>query len=1061
MRKVRLWIALAAALVVTAASAQSQVTVTAAEYFFDTDPGYGQATAISSVVAGEQTFDLSTGTLSAGVHTLCLRSLGSNGVWSATTTRPIYVLTAGSSTASIEYFFDTDPGYGRGNVVAVNGSQDVALDISTADLTPGAHMLYLRSLDTNGHWSAVMAHPLYVFTTLPVAALEYFLDSDDPGEGLATAVPVATATAATATFDIDTSVLSPGEHTLNIRAMGIDSVWTAVSTRTFTVAAPAVVEPEPYAVLSDDGLTVTFYYDDQKANRSGVVEINTNGFNSYTETSTYGSATLAVIDPSFANYHPTSTAYWFMRCSSLTAIDGIENLNTEDVTDMSNMFSGCSSLTSLDVRGFNTEKVDNMDSMFLECSSLTSLDVSGFKTDNVKFMSAIFYVCSSLTSLDVSGFNTANVTDMAAMFDGCSSLTSLDLSGFKTDNVTYMDFMFDGCSSLTSLDLSSFKTDNVTDMVMMFYGCSSLSTIYAGSGWSIANDISSREMFDGCTNLVGGMGTTYDENHTDAAYAHIDGGPSNPGYLTDKNAAPVVEPEPYAVLSDDNTVLTFYYDEQKEERGGLSVGPFDIYADNNPSWYDERETITSVVFDPSFADCTTLTSTAFWFWGCTSLTSLSGLENLRTDNVTDMHAMFWGCSGMASLDLSSLNTSSVTNMEGMFYFCRNLSSLNVSGFNTANVTNMSYMFCWCPSLTSLDVSHFDTRSATTIRFMFNECAGLISLDLSHFDTSNVTETEAIFQGCTSLASIQAGSADIPAEEYERVDNPNLLVYVNDASLAPAGVQNVVIDGVAQEIVLTDATGSTGNNNFYVPQAFTAERISYTRSFQQLTQVGICRGWEALTLPFTVQSIAHETKGTITPFGGSDEYHHFWLRRLSADGAVRATQIEANVPYIISMPNDHSHYLDSYCFNGRVTFSAAGIIVPETENTVLALADSSIVMRPALQRVSRSSGVWALNVGEERDQFLEGSVFERDYRDVRPFEAYTVHSGQNAPRFVLIEEMPGFTTGIETVELSEGCDNIATAGTWYDLQGRKIETPKAANGQLTKGVYIVNGRKVVR
>jgi hypothetical protein len=77
----------------------------------------------------------------------------------------------------------------------------------------------------------------------------------------------------------------------------------------------------------------------------------------------------------------------------------------------------------------------------------------------------------------------------------------------------------------------------VTSMGTMFYGCRNLTTIYAGSGWSTNAVTSSTDMFKNCTNLVGGKGTTYDANHVDKTYAHIDGGPSNPGYFTAKNAA--------------------------------------------------------------------------------------------------------------------------------------------------------------------------------------------------------------------------------------------------------------------------------------------------------------------------------------------------------------------------------------------------------------------------------------------------------------------------------------------------------------------------------------------
>ena len=321
---------------------------------------------------------------------------------------------------------------------------------------------------------------------------------------------------------------------------------------------------------------------------------------------------------------------------------------------------------------------------------------------------------------------------------------------------------------------------------------------------------------------------------------------------------------------------------------------------------------------------------------------------------------------------------------------------------------------------------------------------------------STTMTEAVeYVGGQSVvvekvaAVIWNSSAGLASSDLQGITNPNLLVYVNNSSQVPQGVQNVVINGLAREIVLTDVT--EGNNDWYAPQAFVAERISYTRNFTQSTSKGTSRGWESIALPFDVQTIQHESKGVIAPFNSSASNKHFWLRRLTDNGLQAATNIEANTPYIISMPNSEE-YTSDYNLNGRVTFSAQNIDVPATTTKVLALADSSIVMVPAMQRQSRSSSVWALNVGEVRGQYFEGSVFERDYRTVRPFEAYTVHrqeNGQPAPRYVPIQEIAG-VTGIETIDREP-----LTVNQWYDLEGRKLEGKPAR-----KGVYISNGKKVV-
>ena len=540
------------------------------------------------------------------------------------------------------------------------------------------------------------------------------------------------------------------------------------------VNAPVVLEA--YATLSNDNKTLTFYYDYDKIIRKGMsvgpfTSSSNRGWNNQR-----GTITTVVFDASFANYKPTSTAYWFYNFNYLTTITGIENLKTDEVTNMESMFYECRSLTNLDLSSFNTANVTNMGYMFGDCYSLTNLDLSSFNTANVEYMGFMFGNCYSLTSLDLSSFNTVNVTNMAAMFRGCSgltsldlsifntanvkftyemfygcsSLTSLDLSSFNTANVTGMGYMFYNCSGLTSLDLSSFNTENVTSMSYMFCGCTALTKITVDPNkWDTSKVTYSEEMFKGCTNLVGGNGTTYDANHTDVAYAVIDKD-GTPGYLTDVNVP--VEPEAYAVLSGDGKTLTFYYDMEKASSGGMSVGPFDGNT-TLPAWSDKASGIRNANIDESFAGYTALTSTAYWFEGCSEIKAVSGLENLVMDNVTDMSNMFKGCNNLRSVSLSGMNTGKVTNMHGLFWDCNALQTIDLSTLDTRSVTDMSGMFNYCNSLKTVDLSGVNTASVTDMNNMFYYCSSLTDLDLSSFNTASVTNMRYMFEGCSSLTKI--------------------------------------------------------------------------------------------------------------------------------------------------------------------------------------------------------------------------------------------------------------------------------------------------------------------
>ena len=429
-------------------------------------------------------------------------------------------------------------------------------------------------------------------------------------------------------------------------------------------------------------------------NIDGVQDVCTN----------YSSIKNIVFDESFKTYAPTSLREFFKGCETLETISGLEYLNTAKVTDMGNMFHGCSALTSLDLTNFNTANVEFMDHMFHGCSALTSLDLTNFNTANVEFMdhmfegcsalksldltnfntakvtnmSFMFYGCSALTSLDLTNFNTANVTDMSYMFMGCSALTSLDLTNFNTAKVEFMDNMFHGCSALTSLDLTNFNTAKVVNMNNMFEGCSALTTIYASDKFVTDNVSNGSDMFTGCKSLKG-----YSDSKTGHTFANC----GMDGYFTPGGCG-------YAEFDLSSKTLTFRY---------KGVKPEGAYALNEgasePGWLTHKNEIKEVVFNASFANARP-TSCYYWFSSCKNLTDIEGIENLNTENVTNMNSMFDRCSALTLLDLTN--------------------------FNTAKVSDMSYMFMGCSALTTIFVSDkFVTNLVTSSDNMFHMCINLI------------------------------------------------------------------------------------------------------------------------------------------------------------------------------------------------------------------------------------------------------------------------------------------------------------------------------------------------
>ena len=455
---------------------------------------------------------------------------------------------------------------------------------------------------------------------------------------------------------------------------------------------------ESYAVFDEATNTLTFKHDTNKPDGAFALNEGDNAPGWYKPNNDGSNANIikkVVFDASFANARPTSCYKWFYDCTNLTTIEGIEYLNTENVTNMGWMFSNC----------------------------------------------------EALTILDVSNFDTKNVTNMRYMFSICFALTTLDVSNFDTQNVTNMSNMFSDCSALTTLDLSNFDTKNVTDMSWMFSFDTALITIYASDKFVTTACEKGQNMFKDCTNLVGAV--PYDENKRGKEMANC-----TTGYFTDK-ASKVVES--YAVFDEATNTLTFKHDTNKPD-GAFALNE----GENLPGWYKfddnnhshNANIIKKVIFDTSFANARP-TSCYNWFYGCTDLTTIEGIEYLNTENVTNMSWMFSECSTLTTLDLSNFDTKNVMEMSYMFGSCTKLKTLDVSSFNTQNVTDMNWMFSYCSVLTTLDLSNFDTKNVTDMNGMFSNCSALTTLDVSNFETQNVTDMSRMFKSCSALTTIYA------------------------------------------------------------------------------------------------------------------------------------------------------------------------------------------------------------------------------------------------------------------------------------------------------------------
>ena len=780
-----------------------------------------------------------------------------------------------------------------------------------------------------------------------------------------------------------------------------------------------IVFDESFKTYAPTSLSVFFYGCETLETISGLEYLNTANVE-FMDYMFYGCSALKSLDlTNFNTAKVTNMGNMFNGCSALTSLD-LTNFNTANVTNMGNMFEGCSALKSLDLTNFNTANVTNMSNMFKGCSALTSLGLTNFNTAKVTEMGNMFNGCSALKSLDLTNFNTAKVTEMGNMFNGCSALTSLDLTNFNTAKVEFMDYMFHGCSALTSLDLTNFNTAKVTYMNNMFEGCSALTTIYASDKFDTDNVWNGLDMFTGCKSLK-----DYSDSKTDHTNAYC----GTDGYFT-----PVFD---YAEFDNATGTLTF--------RRGLSKpeGAYDLNEENNePGWLTQKENIYKVVFDASFA-CARPTSCYRWFYGCTNLTEIKGIENLNTEKVTNMGFMFYDCYALTSLDVSKFDTQNVEDMSNMFASCEKLKSLNVSNFNTQNVKNMSLMFYNCIGLTSLDLSKFNTQNVENMRNMFRRCKGLNSLDLSKFDTQNVTDMSYMFWNSSALTTIYVSDKFVTtkvssgAKMFQGCENlKGFIDYIsnkdkdnNEYANYKTGYFSKLVGkngekkiGAAGETLTTENLVLDDGKDFVAYEPFATKNAFYIRVIPEGSK------WGTLYLPFAIDQ-SQETECKFYRLTGIDNDNKC-ITLESCEG----TEIPAGTPVLFKM-NENEQTLN-------ISVQNAGIVTKPKAGTN---TDVNLVGSFTKIGGKDNQGLADTDYIIGKDKFwLVSELDGGNGVGIKPMHAYIHPATASQARAAMLSIGKG--DGTTAIDNLNAISNDANAE-YYDANGRRT------NG-LQKGLNIV-------
>ena len=440
----------------------------------------------------------------------------------------------------------------------------------------------------------------------------------------------------------------------------------------------------------------------------------------------------------------------------------------------------------------------------------------------------------------------------------------------------------------------------------------------------------------------------------------------------------------YAEFNNSTGTLTF--------KCGISkpAGAYELNVSNStPGWSAQKANIKLVVFDSSFANARP-TSCYKWFYDCSNLKAIKGIEYLNTEKVGRMRFMFYGCRALTSLDLTNFNTARVEDMCNMFKNCSALTSLDLTSFNTVFVTNMSIMFSGCSALTTIYAS-------------------------DKFVTDKIQYSATMFSGCKNLKGAidkyEGSKTDHTYANYKTGYFTKLVGKNGDEKIGATG-----------ETLATDNLVLNDDKDFVAYEPFAAKAASYSRTVEGTT-------WATLCLPFDV-SLANQN------------FRAFKL--LSADEGTETVEleeiegsIEAGTPVIIKMKDGAT----------ELNFTVANKTIAKDVQTA-ETADANYKLQGIYTKKEFSKdtdnncyivkGSKLMNPAKLLDKTTTKSVGSK------PFRAYMADnsSAPAAGARMFSISVGGSTTAIEQLETT--ADSKAE---YYDLQGRRLQN-------LQKGINIV-------
>lgn len=830
-------------------------------------------------------------------------------------------------------------------------------------------------------------------------------------------------------------------------------------------------------------------------------------------------------------------SYSFQNCIKLKSIDIPDGVGEIAF----NCFDGCSALENIKIPS-SVKRIGS--SCFYKCSSLSSIDLSNitsidysafqectslsqitFSPDLAAIEGSAFYGCTALTNIVLPD----NINELSgSIFYGCTNLASVTL---PSELAVIGSNAFQECKSLKSIEIPQ-NVGVINELA--FCGCTELAsvTLPAGLGILGANAFSGCSKltaisipenvveiqsgtFNGCTSLTSVSLPLELQTIGSGAFSGCSqlASISLPERLINIGSGAFSNCSSLKSIELPNTLLSV----RGFNNSGLQsiVIPQSVTVIEGGA-FNGCQSLASVTLaeglktigNGAFGECTTLSQITIPSTVDSlgqSAFSQSGLTEITIpENITIIHKnTFRECKKLKTVklpnslkELGKIDPNNTYDGEGAFQNCISLESINLP---EELISIGEYCFRNCPKLTSINLPD----KVTTIgRFAFIECPSVKSIQIP----ASVTTIEEQAFACKLIYELPfeyvVWNSPLPIQSIYfssgSYDYRINYLYLPTSGQLGEGVTSqvdyVIRDGIVDALDCASETATSSGSMtgsalpINAPIPFKTKKITFHDYYAMRSGNGSIGGWQTIVLPFTPKKIEHESKGTIAPFGSDvADAKRFWLYEVTADGFTKATKIEANKPYIISMPNNDA-YPEASNLKGKVTFTAEdaeGLEVYNAESKLQRSECPEFSFVPTYSYLAQHDSIYALNISANEwdgsyGEYPAGSAFVKNLRDIQPFQAYLISkaSAAKAPMLYSIGGGDGTITGIDSPILTpdQATKAYSKDGVLYihsnkertiyiyDVTGRTVRILEAVEGEnqisgLEKGIYFLEGQKI--